>query len=99
MREDTRGRLDIEQRKTLGDSTLPSPSAIVKLRLAGEGICERRSLASDDVLFCEEKTDQYYFVHLTWTRNNNDQYPKFLPFSTMSEFIEHCRETFLFDDD
>ncbi len=58
-----------------------------------------RSYASEDVLFHEASTDQYYLIHLTWNRSNNDTSPVFQTFPTLNAFIQHCTDTFQFHED
>ncbi len=58
-----------------------------------------RSYASDDVLFHEISTGQYYLVHLTWNQNKNERFPQFSVFSSFDDFIQYCEATFQFIED
>ncbi|WP_310830955.1 hypothetical protein [Paenibacillus pedocola] len=58
-----------------------------------------RSYASDDVLFHEISTGQYYLVHLTWDQNKNERFPSFSVFFSFDDFIQYCEDTFQFNED
>lgn len=60
-----------------------------------------RSYASDDVLFHEISTGQYFLVHLTWNlnKNENEKFPSFSVFSTFDDFIQYCEDTYQFIED
>ncbi|MCP3772533.1 hypothetical protein NLX71_04270 [Paenibacillus sp. MZ04-78.2] len=53
-----------------------------------------RCEANDDVLFQDIDKNQLVLVHLTWSNNQNEEYPRIACFSTFSDFIDYCKEAY-----
>ncbi|WP_090665674.1 hypothetical protein [Paenibacillus tianmuensis] len=53
-----------------------------------------RCEANDDVLFHDIDNNRFVLVHLTWSNNQNAEFPRFDYFSTFSDFIDYCKEEY-----